>query len=163
MRTRRIAVVSVAAFLTVTGCGIAAASTLVTYDTTSANFTSFSADDNWHSLYSVDVSGVSTNDILIVTGEGQLTREGEEQKTLLSAILALCSSSDASDCKELFDEGNGINITDDLKIGLPVKLSIKAFSSSPGSAYHYVNLLLQSNGSTFDAASGRLQVLKITP
>ncbi len=105
-------------------------------------------------LYSLDVSHVSAGDILLVTGEGQLTRVGNETKTLLSAELKLCNSTTDIVCSGgALDEGNGINIKDDLAIGLPVKLSIKPFPTAPNSAYHYVNLLVHSNGCGFQRGS----------
>jgi hypothetical protein len=44
---------------------------------------------------------------------------------------------------------------------LPVKLAIRHFSSAPTSTYHYVNLLVHSNGSNFGVSPGRLQALRL--
>ena len=144
--------------------GNAAATTLNVYDTGTAGITTLPGDEVWYVLYSLDVSHVSAGDILLVTGEGQLTRVGNETKTLLSAELKLCNSTTDIVCSGgSLDEGNGINMKDDLAVGLPVKLSIRPFPTAPNSAYHYVNLLVHSNGSDFSVDPGRLQVLRISP
>jgi hypothetical protein len=154
------------------------ASALTFHNYDSVNFgnellTTIPGDQVHRVFYSIDVSTLSAQDVLVVFSEFMTTNETTATKRL-SAQLILANSATAISGTEL-DEANDRNVTPNG--GIPpghggmhhcirVKGAITQFASAPDPSLHYVNLIVWATGDfsvPTPTSTGRLQALKITP
>ena len=143
--------------------GAAQASSFAPYDSGdhSELLTSLPGDNTKHVVYSLDIGPVSTNDILVVDAEVEMTND-TGSPSRLSAQLVLASSATATNGTAL-DENNNFYITPDMHHGVRVKASVKQITSQ--NPANFVNLVVWGSPGTLTVEDdcGRLQVLKITP
>jgi len=144
------------------GSNSACATSFTPYDTgdTSELLTTLPGDLVKRVVYSKDVGTLGVNDILLVSGEVEMTNDSGVPAGF-GAQLILGSSASATSGTEL-DEGNTFNITPGMHHGTRVKGSIKNFST--GSSKTFVNFVVWTNQTlTVEQDNGRLQILRITP
>lgn len=144
-------------------CSSASAVGMLVYHTENPVVTTVTADQTWDVLYSLDIGQINDDDILIINGEGYLKRNGPDSTDLLSSELKLCTSGTDTVCSGgAISVSAGMNIKDDLIYAVPIGLSIKSYPHPLDPSYHYVNLLVHSNGATFAVLDGELQALRIS-
>jgi hypothetical protein len=112
-------------------------------------------------LFSIDLTSVSANDILVVTSEFLLTNDTGSTQTLSAQLILTDSASSLTGTP--LDSANVRNVTPNMHHITRVKGAIKQFSSDQGTD-HYVNLVVSSSATlSVSVGSGRLQALKISP
>ncbi len=144
-----------------TGSGV---TTFNVYDSTDGGelLTSLPGDNTFRKLYSVDVSDLATNDILIVFSEAQLQASSVSGKQRLTAHVLRADPTTSGLTGVSLDAPNALNVTSTSLIVNPVKVAIAQVTGS--TADTQVNFLVQATTAlTITADTGRLQVLKIRP
>src|ERR1700733_1342141 len=124
--------------------------------------TSLPGDNTFRKLYSVDVSDLQVNDILIVFSEAQLQASSVSGKQRLTTHVLRADPTTSGLTGSSLDAPNALNVTSTSLIVNPVKVAIQQVTGS--TADTQVNFLVQATTAlTITAYTGRLQVLKSRP
>lgn len=148
-----------------TGSGVTTFSVYDSDDNGGELLTSLPGDNTFRKLYSVDVSDLAANDILIVFSEAQLQASSVSGKQRLTTHLLRADPTTDGLSGTSLDAPNALNVASTSLIATPVKLAIGQVASGTSSTSRtQVNFLVQATTDlTITADTGRVQVLKIRP